>query len=99
MQLIYAGKTTCSLPQRIVFLQGFDITNSDNHWGNEELAVDEIKEELSIAKEQKNLLIYEMFEGLLVFRYQKLIRSAAGKKYFSCMGSCKVDPQVSNYRH
>ena len=81
------------------FSTGIDIINSDNHWGNEELAVDKIKEELSTAKEQKNLLVYGMFKGLLVFRYQKLFRSAAGKKYCSCMCSCKFDPQVSNYRH
>ena len=74
MQLIYAGKTKRCHPQGIKFPSGFDITHSLNHWRNEELAiqhicviilpyVDKIKEELSLPKDQKTFLIYDVFKG------------------------------------
>ena len=107
MQLIYAGKTTRSHSQSIMFLQGFDVCHSDNHQSNEELAtsyvheiilpyVGKIKGELGIAEEQKNLLIYDLFKGQNTQSYSDLL---LGKKYCSCMCSSKFDPQVSTYRH
>ena len=74
MQLIYAGKTNRCDPQGIEFPPGFDVTHSHNHWSNEELAiqhiceivipyVDKMKEELGLPKDQKSLLIYDVFKG------------------------------------
>ena len=80
MQLIYAGKTNRCHPQGIEFPHGFDVTHSHNHWSNEELAiqhirkivipyVDKMKEELRLPKEQKSLLIYDVFKGPTTKRY------------------------------
>ena len=80
MQLIYAGKTKRYHPQGIEFLSGFDVTHSLNHRSNEELAiqhireiilpyVDKIKEELGLPKDQKGLLIYDVFKGQTTKRY------------------------------
>ena len=44
MQLIYAGKTTNCHPQSNVFPQGFNITHWDNHWGNEDLDIQQAHE-------------------------------------------------------
>lgn len=67
IQLLYAGKTTRCYSQRIVFHMDF-VTQSDNHWSNEELTiqhvhevilpyVDKTKEKLGLPEEQKSLLI------------------------------------------
>ena len=80
MQLIYAGKTNRCHPQGIKFLPGFDVTNSHNHWSNEELAIqhiceivipyeDKMKEELGLPKDQKSLRIYDVFKGQTTKRY------------------------------
>ena len=44
MQLIYTGKTKRCHPQGIEFSSGFDVTHSLNHWSNEELAIQHIRE-------------------------------------------------------
>ena len=65
MQLIYAGKTKHCHPQSIELPSGFDVTYSLNHWSNEELAIQhirEIKEDLGLSKNQKSLLIYNVFK-------------------------------------
>ena len=80
IQLIYAGKTNRCQPQSIEFPPGFDVTHSHNHWSNEELAiqhickivipyVDKMKEELGLPKDQKSLLIYDVFKGQTTKRY------------------------------
>ena len=62
------------------FPSGFDVTHSLNHWSNEKLAiqhtreiilpyVDKIKEELGLPKDQKSLLIYDVFKGQTTKRY------------------------------
>ena len=67
IQLIYAGKNTRCYSQRIVFRMDF-VTQSDNHWSNEELAIQHVhevilpyvgktKEKLVLPEEQKSLLI------------------------------------------
>ena len=79
MQLIQTRKTKCCHPQGIEFPSGFDVTHSLNHCSNEELAiqhireilpyVDKIKEELGLPKDQKSLLIYDVFKGQTKKRY------------------------------
>ena len=80
MQLIYTSKTKRCHSQGIEFSSGFDVTHSLNIWSNEELAiqhireiillyVDKIKEELGLPKNQKRLLIYDVFKGQTTKRY------------------------------
>ena len=80
MQLIYAGKTKRCHPQGVEFPSGFDVTHSLNHWSNKEPAiqyvreiiipyVDKIKEELDLPKDQKSLLIYDVFNRQTTKRY------------------------------
>ena len=80
MQLIYAGKTKSCHPQGIEFPSGFDVTLPLIHWSNEELAiqhicetilpyVNKIKEELDLPKNQKSLLIYDVFKEKTTKRY------------------------------
>ena len=84
MQLIQADKTKRCQPQGIEFFSGFDVTNSLNHWSNEELAiqhiheiilpyVDKIKEELGLPKDQKSLVIYDVIKGQTTKRYTDLL--------------------------
>ena len=44
MQLIYVGNTKRCHPERIEFPSGFDVTDSLNHWSNEEVAIQHIRE-------------------------------------------------------
>ena len=84
MQLIYAGKTDRCHPQGIDFPEGFDVTHSENHWSNEQLACQHIKsiiipfankkkEELGLAEDQKVLLIFDVFRGQTTDNYLKLL--------------------------
>ena len=76
MQLIYTGKTKRWHPQGIEFPFDFDATHSCNYWSNEELAIqhirqiilsyaNKIQEELGLSKDQKSLLIYDVFKNKL----------------------------------
>ena len=44
MQLIHARKIKRCHPQGIEFPSGFDVTHSLNHWSNEELVIQHIRE-------------------------------------------------------
>ena len=43
MQLIYAGKTYRCHPNRINFLEGFNITHTPNHWSCENSAIEHLE--------------------------------------------------------
>ena len=72
MQLIYGG---------ILFLDGFDLTHSKNHWSNETLTIQHldniiipyfevIREEPGLPEDQKYLLIY-VFKAQITDKYRK----------------------------
>ena len=80
MFLIYASKTKGCHTQGIEFPSGFDVKQLLNHWSNEEPAiqhirgiilpyVDKIKEGLVLPKDQRSLLIYDVFKGQTTKRY------------------------------
>ena len=73
IQLIYAGKTHLCHP-KVEFPKGFDITHSPNHWANKEIVMSLLKkivfpfvnkkrEILSLSKDAKALLIFDVFKG------------------------------------
>ena len=73
IQLIYTGKTDLC-HQKVEFLKGFDITHSPNHWANKEIVMSPLKkivfpfvnkkyESLSLSKDAKALLIFDVFKG------------------------------------
>ena len=74
MQLIYAGKTERCYTQGIKFPSEFHITHSENHWRNEILARQHVREvimpyakqqrkELGSSDDHKCLLILDVFKG------------------------------------
>ena len=74
MQLIYAGKTTRCEPKGIQFPEGFHVTETPNHWSNEEKAIEHVhnilipyvkkmREELRLPVNQKALAIFDVFKG------------------------------------
>ena len=74
MQIIYQGKTERGHPQDFAFPPGFNITQTKNHWSNEDKVIEHLetlifpyaaakKEELGIPDHQKALLIYDVFKG------------------------------------
>ena len=74
MQVIYGGKTKASQPRDFKFPSGFCVTQNPKHWSNEiEILklIDEIispyvtkkREDLKLAKDQKALLIWDVFRG------------------------------------
>ena len=86
MQLIYEGKTDRCLPKDVTFPEGFDLTYTQNHWSNEEKAlqhltkivfpyVEKKKAELNLPAEQKALLIFDVFKGQKTKRYQDHLES------------------------
>ena len=73
IQLMYTGKTDLCHP-KVEFPKGFDITHSPNHWANKEIVmsllkkivfpfVNEKRERLSLSKDAKALLIFDVFKG------------------------------------
>ena len=73
IQLIYTGMTDLSHP-KVEFPKGFDITYSSNHWANKEIVMSLLKkivfplvnekgESLSLSKDAKALLIFDVFKG------------------------------------
>ena len=74
MQLIYGGKTPRCLPKNVEFPEGFNLTYSENHWSNEQVATEYLeeiifpyinspKERLGLPDTQKSMLIYDVFRG------------------------------------
>ena len=74
MQLIYGGKTPRCLPKNVEFPEGFNLTYSENHWSNEQVAteyleeiifpyINSTKERLGLPDTQKSMLIYDVFRG------------------------------------
>ena len=74
MQVIYSGKTKASQPRDFSFPAGFSITQNPKHWSNEVETlklIDEIivpyvvktRADLKLAKDQKALLIWDVFRG------------------------------------
>ena len=74
IQLIYAGKTNLCHPKNIKFPRGFHVTHTENHWSNETVHleylkktilpyVENVRKSLCLGKEQKALLIYDVFKG------------------------------------
>ena len=74
MQLIYGGKTPRCLPKNVEFPEGFNLTYSENHWSNEQVAteyleeiifpyINSTKERLGLPDTQKFMLIYDVFRG------------------------------------
>lgn len=74
MQVIYSGKTKASQPRDFKFPSGFCVTQNPKQWSNEIETlklIDEIispyvtkkREDLKLAKNQKALLIWDVFRG------------------------------------
>jgi len=74
MQLIYQGKTNRCLPKNANFPDDFDVTYTENHWSNEEKAIQLLekvifpylkstKEKLGLPETQKSMLIFDVFKG------------------------------------
>ena len=73
IQLIYTGKTDLCHP-KVKFPNVFDINHSPNHWANKEIVMSLLKkivfpfvnkkrETLSLSKDAKALLIFDVFKG------------------------------------
>ena len=71
--LIYTGKTDLCHP-KVEFPKGFDITHSPNHWANKKIVIsfskkilfpfdNKKRESLSLSKDAKALLIFDVFKG------------------------------------
>ena len=84
MQIIYEGKTDRCHPRGIEFPEGFNVTHSENHWSNEEKAIEHLqmvifpylekaKEDLNLPQDQKSLLIFDVFKGQITQRVLDLI--------------------------
>ena len=74
LQLIYAGKTDLCHPKNVKFPKGFRVTHTENHWSNETVHmeylkknifpyIENIRKSLSVRKDQKALLIFDVFKG------------------------------------
>ena len=72
-QLIYTGKTSCSLP-RVKFPAGFCLSYNEKHWSNEAKTmalvnkiiypyVTKVKEKLGLPETQKALLVWDVFKA------------------------------------
>ena len=73
VQLIYTRKTDLCHP-KVEFPKGFDITHSLNHWASKEIVMSLLKKivfsfvnkkrgSLSLSKDAKALLIFDVFKG------------------------------------
>ena len=74
LQLIYAGKTDLCHPKNVKFPKGFQVTHTENHWSNGTVHmeylkknifpyIENIRKSLSVGKDQKALLIFDIFKG------------------------------------
>ena len=86
MQVIYSGKTKASQPRDFSFLKGFSVTQNPKHWSNEVETlklIDEIivpyivktRDELKLAKNQKALLIWDVFRGQMTDEVKRKLSS------------------------
>ena len=84
IQLIYTGKTDLCHP-RGEFPKGFDITHSPNHWANKEIVMSLLKkivlpfvhkkrESLSLSKDAKSLLIFDVFKAQTTLAINDLLK-------------------------
>ena len=84
MQLIYQGKTNRHHPTGIEFPEGFNITHTKNHWSNEDKVIEHLESiifpfaksnraELDLEKEQKCMLIFDVFKAQCTQRVFDLI--------------------------
>ena len=86
MQLIYEGKTDRWLPKDVAFPGEFDLIYTQNHWSNEEKALQHLTKvvfpyvekktaELSLPAQQKSLLIFDVLKGQKTQKYQNHLES------------------------
>ena len=84
MQLIRQGKTNRCHPTNIEFPEGFNITQTKNHWSNEDKVIKHLesiifsfakskRSELGFKKEQKGMLIFDVFKAQCTQRVFDLI--------------------------
>ena len=84
MQLIRQGKTNRCHPTNIEFPEGFNITQTKNHWSNEDKVIKHLesiifsfakskRSELGFKKEQKGMLIFDAFKPQCTQRVFDLI--------------------------
>ena len=84
MQLIYQGKTNHCHPIGTEFPEGFNITHTKNHWSNEDKVIEHLESiifpfaksnraELDLEKEQKCMLIFDVFKAQCTQRVFDLI--------------------------
>ena len=84
MQLIYQGKTNHCHPIGTEFPKGFNITHTKNHWSNEDKVIEHLESiifpfaksnraELDLEKEQKCMLIFDVFKAQCTQRVFDLI--------------------------
>ena len=89
MQLIYQGKTNRCHPQ-FLLTNGFNVTQSINHWSNEEKAKDillkviipyvqKTRKSLKLHNEKKWLLIVDVFKDQWSDGSKKIIKENDGK--------------------
>ena len=89
MQLIYKGKTSRCHP-KINFPEGFNITQSENLWSNEEKCkeliravlipyVKQKRNEMQLRKNQEWLLIADVFKGHWTEGVKKIVNESHGK--------------------
>ena len=85
VQLIYAGKTDGCHRNGINFPEGFNVTHTPNHWSCEKSAIEHLtkvvfphlskkQEQLKMPKDQKALLIFDVFKGQTTQQVKDVIR-------------------------
>ena len=76
MQTIYKGMTNRYLTKGVDFPADFDVTCTANHWSNESKAIQHLekivfpyverkKQELNLPLDQKAMLIFDVFKGIV----------------------------------
>ena len=97
MQLIYAGKTDRCHPNGINFPEGFNITHNPNHWSCEKPAIEHFEkvvfsylskeqEQLKMPKDQKALLIFNVFKGQTTQQVKDVVVLAS---FYDYMQNCR----------
>ena len=93
MQLIYAGKTDRCHPNGIHFPERFNITHTSYHWSCEKSAIEQLekvifpylskkREQLKMTKDQKALLIFDVFKGQTTQQVKDVIQANNCVKVF-----------------
>ena len=105
MQLIFQGKTNCYHPTGIEFHEGLNITHTKNHWSNENKVIEHVESiifpfakpnraELDLEKEQKCMLIFDVFKAQCTQRVFDLIDENHGY----CVSTGENYPCISAIR-